>query len=198
MALSVPTAFGSWPPLLCRAQSRRCATLAFTVYKRSTPPCEQPFSSSVPSPPLRRRAAVKRCPGPPPNLLTPPRALHRHRELPRPPCRRPWLLLRSTTVAPCRSVCATVEPPAPVSPPLSSAAKPVRHPTGLLSATPPPPTGRLDFTDKSPVPTGENASPASALGRKAPWARPGRPWPNGLGPFQQYPFLLFRINSIQI
>jgi hypothetical protein len=62
--------------------------------------------------------------------------------------------------------------------------------------TPPPPTSRPDFTGKSPVPKGEKSSPASASGRKAPWAGLGRPWPNGLGPFQQYfIYLLFRINS---
>jgi hypothetical protein len=46
----------------------------------------------------------------------PPRAPHRRRELPRPPCRCPRLLLCSTTVAPRCSVCTAVEPRAPVSP----------------------------------------------------------------------------------
>jgi hypothetical protein len=77
---------------------------------------------------------VKCLPGPPSNFPTPPRAPHRCRELPRPPCRRPRLLLCCTAVAPHRSVCSTMEPPAPVSPPLSMAAKPVRHPAGLLSS----------------------------------------------------------------
>jgi hypothetical protein len=94
------------------------------------------------------------------------RAPHRRWELPRPPYRRPRLLLRSTTIAARRSVCAAIEPLAPVSPPLSSAAKPVRHPAGLLSGHSTtahwPPAGRI-------LPTTRRCQ----LGRRPPLFRLG-------------------------
>jgi hypothetical protein len=53
---------------------------------------------------------------PSPNILSGSQAPHQRHELPWAPCRCPRLLLCSITVAPRRSVCAAMEPPAPVSP----------------------------------------------------------------------------------
>jgi hypothetical protein len=130
---AMPTA--SPPPPRC-PQSRRRAALASNGYKRSTPG-EQLFSSSAPSPPLRRRAAIIEPPQTATSVplrtpLTSPRAPHRCRELPQPLCRRPRLLLCSTTVAPRRSVCAAVEPPAPVNPFLPKPPKSVPRVTSYL------------------------------------------------------------------
>jgi hypothetical protein len=54
---------------------------------------------------------MKHHPGPPPNSPSPPRAPHRRRELLRPPCWCPWLLLRSTTAVPLQPNRATTDNP---------------------------------------------------------------------------------------
>jgi hypothetical protein len=104
-------------------------------------------------------------PSPPPNYPPPPRAPHWRRELPRPSCRCPQLLLCSSTVSPHHSVCATVEPPDPVSPPLSLATNPVSHPAGLLS-------GNSTADHRLPVGWILPASHRCRRGRKPPLALP--------------------------
>jgi hypothetical protein len=106
--------------------------------------------------------------------------------------------------------CSSAPPPSlpaawfapPLNPPLRWALPSLRPPNrsatlpACSAVTPLPPIGRPDFIGKSPLPKRQKSSPASASGRKAPWDGPGRPWPNGLGPFQQYfIYLLFKINS---
>jgi hypothetical protein len=70
-------------------------------------------------------------------------------------------------------------------PPQTPQIGPSRHLLPLATATPPLIIG---CHQNRPAPSAPHAmelsSPASASGRKAPWAGPGRPWPNGLGPFQ--------------
>jgi hypothetical protein len=56
------------------------------------------------------------------------------------------------------------------------------HPRPHLTA---PPLTRIDAAVE------HLGSPASPSGQKFTWAGPGRPWPNGLGPFQQYRFAFF-------
>jgi hypothetical protein len=53
------------------------------------------------------------------------------------------------------------------------------HPRPYLTA---PPLAGIDAAVEN------LGSPASTSGRKAMWAGPGRLWPNGLSPFQQYRF----------
>jgi hypothetical protein len=104
----VPTAFGPWPLPLChprlRCRHRTAHSLAAAPLlsspsiKGAHPPrwaalfLLRPFAASVLSC-CHHWDAVKRRPGPPLNLPSPPWARHRLRELPRPPCRRPRLLL---------------------------------------------------------------------------------------------------------
>jgi hypothetical protein len=109
---------------------------------------------------------------------------------PRPPSRSPRLLLCSTAAA---RFASPWNPHSGEPSPLFS--QEIGLPPCRLALQPlkrrPPAANQLDFASKSPVPKGEKASLASASGRKASWAGPGRSWPNGLGPFQQYFFIYY-------
>jgi hypothetical protein len=108
-----------------------------------------------------------------PSLKTPsaPQAPHQRRELPRPPCRHPRLLLYSTNVAPRRSVCAAMEPPAPVSPflPESPQISPTRHLLPLATTATHLITDRCRNHPALPALCAmELSSPALGLGTKSP------------------------------
>jgi hypothetical protein len=124
-----------------------------------------------PSPPLHHRIAViepprNAAPGPPSSYPSPPRAPHRLRELPRLPCRCPWMLLCSTTITPHRLICATMEPLlrlalASLWLPMGTTTLPAHSP-----ATPPQPTSRrpAGFCRQATGTDGGEASPALSPG----------------------------------
>jgi hypothetical protein len=143
---TTPTAFGPQPLRLCRAHSFSAATAPACSFCCHRPPPLAPIrgvhhcgapppplsSSSATSSPLHHlkhcgchRATTKSFFDPSPTPSTPPQDPHQRREPPRPPCRRPQLPLRAPTTAPRRSDCATVEPPALVSPFLPEPPKPI-------------------------------------------------------------------------
>jgi hypothetical protein len=159
---SVPMAL-PLPPR--RPQSRRRAALAFTVYKRSTPPVSSPF----PPPPLRCHCAIV------------PPLLSRHETLPRSPSKLLDTALNSAPTSGAPSTSLSVPSSAPLlhrrrSPPLglchrgtpdSGEPSPLSScQTGpsprRLALRPlhrrPPAIGRPEFNGKSSVPMGEKTS----------------------------------------
>jgi hypothetical protein len=89
----------------------------------------------------------------------------------------------------------TPRPLALVSPLLSPASKPVRHPVDLLSGHSTATHRPAGFHWQVTGPDGGEDLPCFTSGRKAPWVGLGRPWPNGLGPFQPWLFFFSGINS---
>jgi hypothetical protein len=108
------------------------------------------------------------------NPLDTTQAPHQRREPPRPPCQRPRLPLRATTVAPRRSDCATVELPALVSTSSSSTLYQIHLRPGLLPGHSTidhrPPAGRILPTSRRRR-WGEELPYFSVMGQKVKWVR---------------------------
>jgi hypothetical protein len=111
-------------------------------------------------------------PSPTPSI--PPQAPHQCHEPPRPPCWRPRLLPRATTITPRRTDCTVVELPALVSTSSSSTPYRVHHRSGLLPGHSTvdhwPPAGRILLASCRRR-WGEELPCFSVVDQKATWAR---------------------------
>jgi hypothetical protein len=142
--------------------------------KGAQPPVNDLFFLFRPSPSLRRHFVVvelprNAAPGPPLNYLSPPRAPHRRRELPRPPCQHPRPFLCSTTAGSPSAASAAVDSSGePLSDPSSH--RPHQHPRRA-----PPEFGRaaVDRCHGSELPCSRpRANKPCGLGHREP-SRPG-------------------------
>jgi hypothetical protein len=164
-----------------RRNLRRLRSTTSGGYKRSTPTWSTPlfFLLRPLHPPYATLLTVAKplwttTLAPSPTSSIPPQAPHQCHEPPRPPCWRPRLLPRATTITPRRTDCTVVELPALVSTSSSSTPYRVHHRSGLLPGHSTvdhwPPASRILLASCRRR-WGEELPCFSVVDQKATWAR---------------------------